>query len=111
MAFKDPERKRQYHRDYNRRRYQENPEEGERQRTYRKAHLSKYAEYQRNQRTRNPRENLVYLAKHRAKRDGLPFNLSVETIEWPTHCPILGVELDYNKTKPGQRKARREFPT
>ena len=34
-----------------------------------------------------------------------------KSLHWPTHCPILGLELDYNKTLPGQRKIRVSVPT
>lgn len=32
-------------------------------------------------------------AKRRAQRDGVPFNLSVEDVVIPTHCPVLGLLL------------------
>ncbi len=42
---------------------------------------------------KHPRRNLLYAAKCRAKKKGLEFSITVEDIEWPTHCPILGLEL------------------
>lgn len=30
-----------------------------------------------------------------AKRVGKPWNVSFSSIEWPTHCPALGIELNY----------------
>jgi hypothetical protein len=108
MAYKDIEKKRAYHREYEREHY---PDRRDKQREYRQTRLAKYAEYQRNARLRRPREALVCQAKSRAKRDGLPYNISVEAMEWPTHCPILGLELDYNKTSPGSRKIRHSVPT
>lgn len=82
-----------------------------RQQEYRKARLAKYAEYQRNRRFKFPREALVDQAKSRAKKFGLPCDITVEALHWPTHCPILGLELDYNKTNPGERKIRHSVPT
>ena len=34
-------------------------------------------------------------AKHRAKRDGVPFNLVEEDIVIPSHCPVLGIPLSF----------------
>lgn len=36
------------------------------------------------------------LAKYRAKRKNLPFNITPDDITIPTHCPVLGMPL-----KPG----------
>lgn len=33
--------------------------------------------------------------KSEAHRRGVEFNLGWADIEWPTHCPIMGVELNY----------------
>jgi len=33
--------------------------------------------------------------KNRAKREGQDFDLTVENIKWPTHCPVFGYELSY----------------
>lgn len=46
----------------------------------------------------NPLKFMLYNAKHRAKRDGVPFTLTEFNIEMPTHCPITGVELLYAGT-------------
>lgn len=64
------------------------------------------AQWQRDYRLRSPRETLINQAKGRAKKFGLPCDITVEGLEWPTHCPILGLELDYNKTVPGERRTR-----
>lgn len=50
----------------------------------------------------NPEQEL-YLekkAKFQSKRSnatrvGVPFQMNFSDIEWPTHCPILGLKLDY----------------
>lgn len=115
MPHKDPDERREFMRAWR----AKNPDkvlandlrDRPRQSAYRKANLSKYAEYQRNQRLKFPREALVCQAKSRAKKFGLPCDISVESLEWPTHCPILGLELDYNKTVPGERKIRHSVPT
>ncbi|NCW69656.1 MAG: hypothetical protein EBV86_14045 [Marivivens sp.] len=33
--------------------------------------------------------------RQRAKKTGKEFTITQEDLEWPTHCPILGVELKY----------------
>jgi len=33
--------------------------------------------------------------KYFCKTNNIPFTLCYEDIEWPSHCPILGIELDY----------------
>lgn len=33
--------------------------------------------------------------KANAKRNGQYFELEFADIDWPTHCPVLGIELDY----------------
>ena len=43
----------------------------------------------------NPRKVLVNSAKRRAKKAGLPFDLTVQNLHWSTHCPALGIPLIY----------------
>ena len=42
------------------------------------------------------RKNLLRWARRRAQNQGLPFELELEHISIPSHCPLLGVPL-----KPG----------
>lgn len=35
------------------------------------------------------------IKKNAAKRRGVEFTITMEDLEWPTHCPILGIELQY----------------
>lgn len=44
-------------------------------------------------RTRRPKSFLVYYAKRRAIKRGLPFNLTENDIEIPEVCPVLGIKL------------------
>jgi hypothetical protein len=37
--------------------------------------------------------------KYRAAASGIPFNLDRSDITIPSHCPILGIELHWNKGK------------
>lgn len=79
--------------------------------TYRRANLPKYAKLQREWRRRNPKKVLVLAARSRAKRNGLPFDITVESLKWPERCPILGIVLDYTRTPTGSRRLRSNFPT
>lgn len=42
---------------------------------------------------KNPQSVLITLAKHRAKKLNIPFNLSPEDIIIPEYCPALGIKL------------------
>lgn len=33
--------------------------------------------------------------KHNTKRQGIPFTIKFSELEFPTHCPFLGIELNY----------------
>ena len=120
MAHTDPVKRAEYNRQYREKRREvlaakerERYASGgkERQKVYRQANLDQYAMYQRNRRMAFPKETLVDQARYRAKRDGLPFNISVETLTWPTHCPVLGIELDYHCMHAGERKIQPGSPT
>lgn len=41
----------------------------------------------------DPRVHLVNSARARAKRDGLPFDLTIEDITIPDFCPVLGIPI------------------
>lgn len=41
--------------------------------------------------------------KQAASRKGIPFSIEFEQIEQPTHCPILGIKLNYNWSGPNRR--------
>ncbi len=44
-----------------------------------------------------PFYNLVKLARVRAKEQGLVFDLDDRKIFRPSHCPVLGLEIDYSR--------------
>jgi len=50
------------------------------------------------------RGHLVRNARQRARKSGLGASITSSDIHWPTHCPVLGIELDYS-TKRGARKS------
>lgn len=54
--------------------------------------------YQNNRNKSDPIQLLLSNAKHRAKKNNIPFTLTRDNIEMPTHCPVLGVKLSYGAT-------------
>lgn len=47
------------------------------------------------------KSKLVQKARARARGRGLDASLSWREIEWPTHCPVLGIPLIYEGGVPG----------
>lgn len=56
-----------------------------------------------------PKLRMFTLAKHRAKRDGIPFDLTMEDFEIPTHCPVFGFPLVHGRG--GMGRNRPDSPT
>lgn len=52
--------------------------------------------WQRNYFKENPSKYLLWGIQGRCSRKGIPFNLTAEDIEIPSHCPILGIPLFRN---------------
>ncbi len=42
----------------------------------------------------NPARNMFNTVKSRAKREGIPFNLTIDDIVIPEFCPVLGIKLE-----------------
>lgn len=60
--------------------------------------ISKKAYYKNKDRwIRYPIKEMWTRAKRRSVRDSLDFNITIEDIEIPTHCPVLGLELFTSK--------------
>jgi len=51
-----------------------------------------------NQYKQNPIKYLWNVAKYRAKKNNIPFDIRVEDIEFTKICPVLGLELDIFKS-------------
>ena len=47
-----------------------------------------------------PEYKLYQSAKHRARRDGLPFDITWDDIVIPTNCPVLGIKLAHGIDHP-----------
>ena len=74
-------------------------------------HLVKYKpEYSANYARKNPRKLMLKTVKHRALQKGYEFDLTVEDIVIPTHCPILGIKL-VNYFGTGIRGGRPDSPS
>lgn len=57
-------------------------------------HYKNNPEYYKNWRRQNVASRLCSVAKQRATLKGIEFNITKEDIVLPTHCPILGLELE-----------------
>jgi predicted nucleic acid-binding Zn ribbon protein len=64
-----------------------------RNKTYYRHNKSKIEAYRELQRNTQLERSILSRVKHRAKRDGIPFNLEVSDIVVPDTCPILGIPL------------------
>ncbi len=53
---------------------------------------------------KNPSRYLWHMAKRRAKLKNIEFTISPEDIIIPTHCPILEMELKFNRGGKGTRQ-------
>ena len=90
MPYKDSEKKREHGRKY----YEANKEKKrEYNREWYKANKEKRRQYNREYHEANVEMVMWHSCKKRAKKGGLPFDLTIEDLEVPEKCPILGLEL------------------
>jgi hypothetical protein len=95
------EKRREYNREYreaNKERIQEYKREWykankERLQERRDANKEKKQEYNREYLKTNVEMSMWHSCKKRAKKGNLPFDLTIEDLEVPEKCPILGLEL------------------
>lgn len=79
--------------------------ERERRAAYRKKYPERIREKER-ARTGTPFKTwLCANARFRGRQRGLEATITPSDLEWPTHCPVLGLELDY-PARSGERKDR-----
>jgi hypothetical protein len=69
-----------------------------RARAYREANPETVAATYRAYYKANPEQRMLWNAKKRAKNNNLEFNLSLEDIQIPERCPILGITLERGNT-------------
>jgi len=43
----------------------------------------------------NPVKAMLNLARARAKKSGIEFTITEGDVSFPTHCPVLGIELSF----------------
>lgn len=48
------------------------------------------------------KRDMVRTAKFNAAKRGVEFRLTVDDLTWPTHCPVLGIKLNYGKPSNGR---------
>ena len=95
MPYSDPDKKREYQREYMKKYYQKNIEvQRERSRKYYKENKEAHHEICRKHRQERPWINMTIKARGRTN---LPFNITSEYIKsiWPedNKCPALGIEF------------------
>ena len=61
--------------------------------------LKKKQEYYKEYRRKDKTTSMIYTAKHKAKKYGIPFNITKEDIEIPEYCPLLGIKLKVDSFK------------
>lgn len=77
---------------------------------YYKANREKFRVWSNNYRMRDPARWLLLVAKARAKKRGIVFDIDASDIVIPTHCPILGIPL-FQKQKTHKRDATPNSPS
>lgn len=76
---------------------------------WRKKYPDRYkADHKKHKRTL--RSEIARRARVRGRKKGLESTIRNTDIYWPTHCPVLGLELDYS-TPQGKRKPGPNSPT
>lgn len=60
---------------------------------YKIKHKEEILAYQKEYRKNHPEYTLWIAAKNRSKKMGLDFNLKLEDIKIPSHCPVLGIPI------------------
>jgi hypothetical protein len=102
MPWKDDAYRKQYMREYSAR-----PEQVAKRDAWRRAHLHLNQQYQKNWRERDPRNAMLTKARATAKARGLEFTITYTDLDWPTFCPVLGIELAYR----GRGERRDDYPS
>lgn len=59
----------------------------------------------------NPTRDIFNNKRSRCKRDGKEFTLDYDSIQWPTHCPVLGIELEYTRRRGKSSSPEKNSPS
>ena len=127
MAHKDPERAKQYRKDWyqknkdniqaqHRQYYEDNKEQVKiRMKKYRKELGDTYKEYQNERTTKyrqeNPEKSMYVLLKSRAKKQDIDFNLDIEDLKIPNECPVLNIPIYREAVKGGKKGPKQNSPS
>lgn len=68
------------------------------ERKHRRKYQKRANELRRQKHERDPIRFMIYAARSRAKKQGLPFDLRPQDLSLPETCPVLGVPLERSKT-------------
>ena len=93
---KNPERAREFSKSYREKRIEKAREEW---RSWYKKNRDVMLQRRKERRAGSPDKKVRYLlslAKCRASKKGMAFDVELSDLEIPTHCPLLGVELSYS---------------
>lgn len=55
--------------------------------------------------------HVVQKARSRARKRGLEATITARDLYWPTHCPVLGIELYYPERKGKVGRPRLDLPS
>lgn len=90
MASNNSENKKAYNREY----YLKTRDACiRRAKEYRLRHPGRNASQRKASIKRNPESYILSTTKHRAKKAGIPFDLTISDIKIPDYCPYLGIKL------------------
>lgn len=79
-----------------RRLYVQRPDQKARRAAYRVENKHKHPEYAKRWAEKNPEQRLITVAKCRAKKYNVEFNITKEDIVMPVLCPVLGIPLEFH---------------
>lgn len=94
MPFKNSARKKAYHKKYD-----AQPARVAARLAWQRNNPDKIVVYKTRWRTKNPRNALLVQTRFNAKRHNLEFSITEKDLSWPTHCPVLKLELVYVSTR------------
>lgn len=57
------------------------------------------------------KSRLVARARQRGRKAGLEATITAADLDWPTHCPVLGIELEYPVGKDSERVCMPNYPS
>lgn len=86
------------HREYKQRQLAKNPSlNTENARRFRAKNPGIWKAYQEKSAYKNRQRFLFVRLRARANQQGIAFDLTEADISWPTHCPVFGIELQYDR--------------